>query len=104
MYVARSQFSITLAWALKIHKTQGLSLDSALIDIGKDIFEPGMACVALSRVKKLENVYLCTFEPLCMGCDELSVLEYNRLKKKFNKGNLIISKYTIFGSSKIVHC
>jgi len=99
MYVARSQFPITLAWALTIHKTQGLSLDSALIDIGKDIFEPGMAYVALSRVKKLENVYLCAFEPLCMGCDELSVLEYNRLKKKFNKGNLI-NKYTTFGLSK----
>jgi len=94
VYVARSQFPITLAWALTIHKTQGLSLDSAVIDIGKDIFEPGMAYVALSRVKKISNVHLIEFEPSCLGCDDLSVIEYNRLKKKFNKGNLINSYST----------
>jgi len=99
IYVARSQFPITLAWALTIHKTQGLSLDSAVIDIGKDIFEPGMAYVALSRVKKLANVHLIEFEASCLGCDDLSVIEYNRLKQKFNKGNLI-TRYSTYMANK----
>ena len=41
-----------------IHKVQGLSLDSAVIDLGPNMFEDGMAYVALSLVCTLEGVAL----------------------------------------------
>ena len=43
---------------MTIHKVQGTSLDKAVIDLGKDIFDHGKAYVALSRVRKLEDVLL----------------------------------------------
>ena len=50
------QYHIILAWAVTIHKVQGLSLDRAVMDLGKDVFAHGMAYIALSRVKSLEGV------------------------------------------------
>ena len=47
---------IKLAYALSIHKSQGMTLDSIEIDIGKNIFASGQAYTALSRAKKLENI------------------------------------------------
>lgn len=59
--IIRQQFPLVAAWASTIHKVQGASLQRAAISIGKDVFEKGMAYVALSRVTKLENVYLISF-------------------------------------------
>ena len=58
VYVTRSQFPLTLAWAITIHKCQGLTLDNVMIDLGDDIFEPGMAYVAISRARKLDNIFI----------------------------------------------
>jgi ATP-dependent exoDNAse (exonuclease V) alpha subunit len=48
IYATRSQFPLSLAWAIKIHKSHSLSLDGLIVDLGKSIFEPCMAYVALS--------------------------------------------------------
>ena len=54
----QTQLPLVLCWAATIHKVQGLSLDSAVIDLGPSMFEDGMAYVALSRVRTLEGVAL----------------------------------------------
>jgi ATP-dependent DNA helicase PIF1 len=78
-YVSRSQFPLTLAWAITIHKVQGLSLEAIMADIGPSIFEPGMSYVALSRAKLLENVYLMQFDQTKIYSNKVAIREYNRL-------------------------
>ena len=49
----RQQLPLRLAWALTIHKSQGLTLAKAWIDIGKSERTAGDSYVAISRVKSL---------------------------------------------------
>ena len=53
-----TQFPLTPAWAVTIHKSQGKTLDRVLIDLDRGAFAPGQLYVALSRCRTLENITL----------------------------------------------
>lgn len=69
------QFPVRLAWALTIHKAQGLTLDDVYIDLGRGTFAHGQAYVALSRCRSFEGLALARplsprdimFDPAAMG-------------------------------------
>jgi ATP-dependent DNA helicase PIF1 len=77
----REQIPLTLAYAHTIHKCQGSTLDSALIDIGPKTFEYGQAYVALSRVKSLESLYIWDLDPAALKVNQKVVDFYESIAR-----------------------
>jgi ATP-dependent DNA helicase PIF1 len=64
MACKRVQFPIVLAWAITIHKCQGMTLPRAVIDIGKKEMQNGLTFVAISRVRRIEDLAFSVTYPL----------------------------------------
>jgi ATP-dependent DNA helicase PIF1 len=75
------QLPLKLAWAITIHKSQGLSMDCAEIDLSA-CFEPGMGYVALSRVRTLGGLKLLGINELSLQVSERILRFDEEIRKK----------------------
>ena len=85
-----SQLPLKLAWAITIHKSQGMTLDSAQIDLSKT-FEVGQGYVALSRIKNIEGLKLIGFNDTALMVDPLILSIDDRIKQASHKAHNSIS-------------
>lgn len=74
--VAAWNFPVTLAWATTIHKAQGASLDSMTVDL-QQLWEPGQAYVALSRVRSGAGLRVERWSPSSIRSEPLVTSLYN---------------------------
>ncbi len=79
-----SQLPLKLAWAITIHKSQGMTLDAAEIDLSKT-FETGQGYVALSRIRNIEGLKLMGLNETAFKVDPLILHVDSRIKTASEK-------------------
>lgn len=94
-----TQIPVRLAWAITVHKCQGMTLDAAEIDLSKT-FEKGQGYVALSRLKKLDNLKLHGFNETALEVDKLAAKADVRFQEL---SNAIDADFTIKELEDVAH-
>jgi len=88
-----SQVPLRLAWAITIHKSQGMTLDAAEIDLSKT-FEVGQGYVALSRIKNIDGLRLMGLNEMALKVDPLTLRIDEPIKKASLKAAQEIESYS----------
>jgi len=88
-----TQVPLRLAWAITIHKSQGMTLDAAEIDLSKT-FEVGQGYVALSRIKNIEGLKLMGLNEMALTTDPLTLRIDEPIKKASQKASDEIDGYS----------
>jgi hypothetical protein len=95
-----TQFPLKLAWALTIHKSQGLTFNSVVIDIGRGAFAGGQTYVALSRCRTLEGITMrSTVNPRDIYVNP-SIVQFSRT---FNNQKLIDDAVNATRADELYH-
>lgn len=76
-----SQIPLILAWAITIHKSQGLTLDKISCDLS-NVFSPGQSYVAISRVKTLSGLFIESINYNKIIADKNAVNFYKKIKSE----------------------
>ncbi len=75
------QFPLQNCYALTVHRTQGLTLNSKSVSLDDQIYSASQAYVALSRCPNLDNVQIATLDRVAFMTDPKVIREYDRLER-----------------------
>lgn len=91
------QYPLKLAWAITVHKSQGLTFERAIIDVGS-AFTYGQVYVALSRCKSFEGLVLSSpITPQCaFNNNDVEIFNSNMPSHEYAASNLIIAQRQFF--------
>lgn len=88
-----SQIPLRHAWAITVHKSQGMSLDAAVVDLSKS-FAYGMGYVALSRLRTLKGLHLVGFQESALSVDPRILSIDKQLQQNSDRADVRLKEFS----------